>query len=467
MSDPQEPGGNDAPPGWPGDAPLPGMAGGIERRAAGQREAHASESEPAPGPAANPPAGVDPPAQESPAPGPTGEPPGPPAEDAAPARWEPPARPPGERYPMRFEVEYPERLSRWKTLLRAFLLLPVYLFFAPVAYLVQGVIALGWIPVFLKRKYPSWLFAMGSGGLEFTARYAAYALLLTDRYPSFDRDTSPVRLEYDQPPNGRLSRWRVLFWKLILLVPHFVVLFFLGLAVWAVTIIAWFAILFTGRYPRGMFGFVTGVMRWYYRVIGYFASYNDRFPPFALSGDAGPGERASAIACGVIGLLLVGGCTGGITAAAILVDYSHTTRVDYDDLAEGIPSTTFSTGARSDPTFTVRLEHVTDPADDLLNIVEPDGRRVIVFDWRVYNGTSATRTFEAPNATLVYEDDGDRESVDAMFVLLNDGDWPAQLHPERAGIVRAAFVVPADAEPVELRLDPPWPSPDNIKYRFE
>ena len=83
----------------------------------------------------------------------------------------------------------------------------------------------------------------------------------------------------------------MLFWKFVLLIPHFIVLWFLMLAVFAVTVIAWFGILFTGNYPRGLFQFVVGIQRWYWRTAGYLMSFNDRFPPYALS--ARPDRRAT------------------------------------------------------------------------------------------------------------------------------------------------------------------------------
>jgi hypothetical protein len=110
-----------------------------------------------------------------------------------------------------------------------------------------------------------------------------YLSLMDDRYPSTDEDQA-VHIEIDYPDAQRdLNRWLPLV-KWLLAIPHYVVLVFLWLAAFVSVIIAWFAILFTGRYPRGLFDFVLGVMRWTNRVIGYaFILVTDEYPPFRLS----------------------------------------------------------------------------------------------------------------------------------------------------------------------------------------
>src|SRR5690606_31513804 len=117
---------------------------------------------------------------------------------------------------------------------------------------------------------------------RFSTRVSAYLALLTDRYPSTE-DEQAVHLDIDYPDAERdLNRWLPLV-KWLLAIPHYIVLFFLVLAAIVVVIIAWFAILFTGRYPRGMFEFVVGVFRWGLRVQAYaFLLVTDRYPPFSL-----------------------------------------------------------------------------------------------------------------------------------------------------------------------------------------
>jgi uncharacterized membrane protein len=114
-------------------------------------------------------------------------------------------------------------------------------------------------------------------------RVGAYIALLTDDYPSTE-DEQAIHLEIDYPVVEQdLNRWLPLV-KWLLAIPHFIVLFFLAIGAFFAVIIAWFAILFTGRYPRGLFDYVVGVSRWALRVEAYaMLLVTDRYPPFSLS----------------------------------------------------------------------------------------------------------------------------------------------------------------------------------------
>ena len=137
--------------------------------------------------------------------------------------------------------------------------------------------------ILFRQKYPRWWFDWNLELLRFTNRVGAYLFLLRDEYPSTDEEQA-VHLEMPYPDaRTELNRWLPLV-KWILAIPHYIVLFFLGIAALVVIIIAWFAILFTGRYPQGLFDFVVGTMRWSARVVGYaFVMVTDRYPPFSLN----------------------------------------------------------------------------------------------------------------------------------------------------------------------------------------
>ena len=142
------------------------------------------------------------------------------------------------------------------------------------------------VPVLLmilfRRKYPRWWFDWNLELARFSTRVYAYMALLRDEYPSTD-EAQAVHLEIDYPAAGRdLNRWLPLI-KWLLAIPHYVVLTLLGLTSLVLLVIAWFAILFTGRYPRGIFGFLVGLFRWALRVQAYmFMLTTDRYPPFRL-----------------------------------------------------------------------------------------------------------------------------------------------------------------------------------------
>jgi hypothetical protein len=137
--------------------------------------------------------------------------------------------------------------------------------------------------ILFRQKYPRWWFDWNFELLHFINRVGIYIALMDDRYPSTDERQS-VSLDLPYPDARRdLNRWLPLV-KWLLAIPHYIVLAFLYLGAFFALIGAWFAILFTGSYPRSIFGFVEGVVRWHNRVVGYaFILVTDAYPPFTLS----------------------------------------------------------------------------------------------------------------------------------------------------------------------------------------
>jgi hypothetical protein len=195
-------------------------------------------------------------------------------------------------------VDYPERpLNRLSTFFRIFAIVPI-------AVLLCLLVGTGWssestrhgfeyatagfavapalLMILFRRKYPRWWFDWNLGLNRFLFRVSAYGALLRDEYPSTDEEQA-VHLDVSYPDaKTELNRWLPLV-KWFLVIPHIVVLVFLDLAAYFCVIVAWFAILFTGRYPRGLFDFVVGVMRWQARVVWYAVLFStDRYPPFSL-----------------------------------------------------------------------------------------------------------------------------------------------------------------------------------------
>ena len=200
-------------------------------------------------------------------------------------------------HPLQFDVEYPDRqLNRVSSAFRIFAVIPIAIVLATLGTVTvsgssgEGVVASGagllvlppLLMILFRQKYPRWWFDWNRELLRFTNRVYAYGLLLSDRYPSTD-EQQYVRLEVDYPDAREdLNRWLPLV-KWLLAIPHYVVLFFLWIGVVCVVVVAWFVILFTGRYPRGWFDYVVGVMRWGNRVVAYaFILVTDQYPPFQL-----------------------------------------------------------------------------------------------------------------------------------------------------------------------------------------
>src|SRR5262249_32251090 len=197
-----------------------------------------------------------------------------------------------------FDVEYPDRdLNRLTTAFRIFTVIPIAIVLASIGGSTTGTTgaptrtspARGAAPLVLPPRlvmlFPQkdtrrWG-AFDPELLRFENRVGVYFALMTDRYPSTDEQQS-VLLDVPYPDATRLNRWLPLV-KWLLAIPHYVVLFFLYIGAFFAVIGAWFAILFTGRYPRGIFEYVEGVHRWGARVTGYaFTIVTDRYPPFTL-----------------------------------------------------------------------------------------------------------------------------------------------------------------------------------------
>jgi hypothetical protein len=203
-------------------------------------------------------------------------------------------------HPVEFDVEYPERrLNRVSTFFRLLFALPIlvvlaamggpafgggggdWLFFVGLA---SGMLVIPpMLMIVFREKYPRWWFDFNLAFLRFDNRVMSYLLLLRDEFPSTDEEQS-VHLQLPYPDvQADLNRWMPLV-KWFLAIPHYITLLFLDIAVVIGAVVAWFMILFTGRYPRPLFEFTVGVMRWHNRVVGYaFALATDRYPPFRLT----------------------------------------------------------------------------------------------------------------------------------------------------------------------------------------
>jgi hypothetical protein len=200
-------------------------------------------------------------------------------------------------FPATLEIDYPDReLDRLTTFFRLFTAIPIAIILALVTkstvraesanYVIGsgGTVFLATVLMLLfRQKYPRWWFDWNLALTRFGIRVGAYIALLRDEYPSTD-DEQAVHIEIPYPDATRdLNRWLPLI-KWFLAIPHYIVLCFLCIAACFCVIIAWLAILFTGRYPRTLFDFLVGVFRWWLRVAAYaILLTTDRYPPFSTS----------------------------------------------------------------------------------------------------------------------------------------------------------------------------------------
>lgn len=207
-------------------------------------------------------------------------------------------------YPASLSIDYPDRnLNRLTSFFRILTVIPIAIILALLVgggnsgwnegaresgrWSIQvGAAGITFLPLVLmilfRQKYPRWWYDWNLALIKFTYRVGAYLFLLRDEYPSTDEEQS-VHIDFPYPDAKSLNRWLPLI-KWFLAIPHFIVLIFMGIAAVVVWIIAWFAILFTGRYPRSMFDFIVGFSRWCLRVEAYaFLLITDRYPPFSLS----------------------------------------------------------------------------------------------------------------------------------------------------------------------------------------
>ncbi len=202
-------------------------------------------------------------------------------------------------YPVTLTIDYPDRpLNRLTTFFRIFTLIPIAIILSLVSggiwdlstpggwtwlYATGGILVLPVLLMILfRQKYPRWWFDWNLALTKFSTRVGAYIGLLTDVYPSTDEEQMVhIEIPYPDVPKD-LNRWLPLV-KWLLAIPHYIVLACLGFAAFVCVVIAWFAILFTGRYPRGLFDFVVGVSRWGLRVVAYaFLLTTDQYPLFSL-----------------------------------------------------------------------------------------------------------------------------------------------------------------------------------------
>jgi hypothetical protein len=383
-----------------------------------------------------------------------------------------------DTYPVTLAVDYPEQQSRWKTVLRLFLAIPVLLFFmvlsgtfwarhwpdghgATYSAGAAGAVTLAiWVTIVLRARIPRWLFDFQVALMRWEIRALSYFALLTDTYPPFEGDY-PIRLEVQYPE--RLARWKVLIWKAITSIPHVVVLVFLSIGAFFAVIIAWFAILITGRFPQGLHGYVAGVIRWGMRVQAYFLSLTDEYPPFSLSPAAGPAGRDTYVVSSVIGWLLGAGLVALAVTAVIVGRETTRVHVSYADLEAGRVAS--SETAVEMWGMDVSLTGAMDPADEDFPLLVPkEDNRLVAFRLELSNERGFSKKVRQSDFRLR---DSDGKWHDPLLAIAGGRVTPVKIEKDTSAEAIVLFEIGEDARPAELRYWPPFTEGKRTVYEFE
>ena len=185
-------------------------------------------------------------------------------------------------YPVTYDVEYPERLSRWLIFVKWLLAIPHFIILYALIIVAEVLTFIAWFAILFTGRYPQ-------GHVRFRRRHLPLAaerqrLRASDarRVPAVFADGRPVPGDFRRRVSGEAFAL-LIFVKWLLIIPHLIVLAFVGIVYYVTLIIAWFAILFTAHYPEGLFKFAVGFLRWGARVNAYFWLMRDEYPPFSLS----------------------------------------------------------------------------------------------------------------------------------------------------------------------------------------
>ncbi len=182
--------------------------------------------------------------------------------------------------PVTYDVQYPDHLSRLLIFVKFILAIPHFIILYALNAVSSIVTFIAFFAILFTKQYPEAMFNFNIGIQRWAHNVAAYMFLLRDEYPPFSFDAGQYPVAYDVTYPVEMSRWMI-FIKWLLVIPNLIVLLFALIGAYVVTIIAWWAILFTGRFPRGMFDFVVGALRWSARTNAYVNLLTDAYPPFS------------------------------------------------------------------------------------------------------------------------------------------------------------------------------------------
>ena len=355
-------------------------------------------------------------------------------------------------HPVAFDVAYPERLSRILIFFKLILAIPQFI----AIYLLQIALTLltllAWFAILFTGRYPKAFFEFTSGVLRWQANIIAYVALMRDEYPPFSWEPGDYALTLDIPLAERQSRIRLLT-RWIALIPNQIVFLFVQIA-WAfTTFMSFFMILFSGRYPRGLFKFAVGAIRWQMRIATYQYLLGDEYPPYSINANARPGHEAGSF---LLGIPIIGAYIAAIVLIAVFADITgSTTHVDRQLLTSGGLA-----GERPDAAGSGVRITLTGYDDDALPVsgVRPrDSERAVSFSMTVKEYLFSTDDFETvrlrvrgcdglyyTEARVVGMDPtgyrkGDRVPITAYFIVPKSAPICELQYRGRTNIVRFVF----------------------------
>lgn len=381
------------------------------------------------------------------------------------------AAPIGDNYPVRLDVGYKDRLSRLSTFFRFILAIPLLIavgilgggtlgWGAPAGVgfgLASGLLLFHWVSVLVRGRPVRWIFNVLVAIHRFIYRSYTYFLLMHDKYPPFEGDWE-TRYEVQMPE--RVSRWKLAIWKTIATIPHFIALSVVSFAVAVVVFIGWFAILFSGRFPKGLHDFVAGWLRWSARVSAYWMSLTDDFPAFGFSAEIGRGQNSSYVISCVAGVIIAALGIGGIaTLIAYPADTEEVT-VAYTDLLEAQGSDIVVVDD-----FAVILAAADDGYEFEIGLLEPaGGNRFVLFSFLVTNSASIDRRIDESDFRLK-DSGGDKHNP--VLVTVNGVEAPRNVDDGGFAAVSALFEIDDDTTPAELTYNPSFGFKKRVRFIIE
>lgn len=369
-------------------------------------------------------------------------------------------------YPLHYEVQYPEKLSRLLIFVKWLLAIPHFLVVTALGYAAAAITVVAFFAILFTRRYPRGLFNLVVGINRWGANVTAYTYLFRDEYPPFSLDPGKYPVLYEVEYPEQLSRWWI--WvKWLLVIPHQFVITLLSFVGFLFAFFAWFAILFTGRYPRTFFDFNVGLQRWILRVTAYAGLLRDEFPPYSKRADAKPGSRRAVVLSAVFGVVGAGAIVA-VYVALIAFSLSRDTEVvevSYADALAGRSTTVVDLQGTI-----VTLEDAEDPFRYFeVDESRPDTRHV-AFELWITNEDALFTFVDRDSFTLEDTDGEDHDPVDVFWLEASFPGDDSTVSRGETVLTQVVFEIDDAVDPLSLTYSSAGPlafGPIGEDVRFE